>query len=230
MMGPMGEMHASTGKRPRAGAKRAGLALAEIGGAVLAGGRSTRFGTDKARAPVGGRPMVVRVLESLEGTRERCVVRVAGVGEPLPPLPPGVSEIHDLLPGGGPLSGLHAALSSARGPWLALAACDLPCLSPAFWQLLCDHVGDAPAVSVVHAGGRLEPLAALYRLDALGVVEARLRAGDLALQPLLAALHATPVPAELVLEACGSAVLRNVNRPGDVPDPAHPCGPGPGPA
>lgn len=132
----------------------------------------------------------------------------------------------DRRPGLGPLAGLEAALEAAHASWLALAACDLPCLTPAFWRLLCARAEGQRAVVVRDALGRLEPLAALYHRSALEEARARLDAGALGMHGLLRALGAREVPREALEAACGPAVLRNVNRPEDAPAPGQdPCRP-----
>ncbi|MEJ2667708.1 MAG: molybdenum cofactor guanylyltransferase [Deinococcales bacterium] len=190
--------------------------LEEVTGAVLCGGRSQRFGSDKALQVVGGRTLLARALDSLAPAGERLLVGRAYVGVD-------ARHVPDLRPGLGPLAGLEAALHAAGGAWVALAACDLPCLSTAYWRLLCAQAsGDRP-VCVRHPNGDFEPLAALYPRSALRAVAARLDAGELDLQALLAALDARSLSAAEVESVCGPAVLRNVNRPQDLPA-GDPCG------
>lgn len=76
-------------------------------GVVLAGGRSTRFGSDKALAEVGGRTLLARAFDALAGMCELVVVagRERGPGRCVPDWP---------RPGMGPLGGIAAALRLAR--------------------------------------------------------------------------------------------------------------------
>ncbi len=93
-------------------------------GAILAGGRSQRFGSDKAVALIGGRPMLDIVADRLRGQCEALVV--AGRHWP------GVMHVDDLpAPGLGPLGGLAGALAyaSEHGFGAVLtSSCDLPAL------------------------------------------------------------------------------------------------------
>ncbi len=194
------------------------LRLEDVTAAVLCGGRSKRFGADKALHVVGGRTLLDRVLESLAPARERLLV-----GKPYPL--EGVRFVPDLRQGRGPLGGLETALATSTGAWLALAACDLPCLSVGFWRLLCTRARDGRAVVVRGPQGRLEPLAALYPRTALREARARLDGGLLDMQGLLRALEPIEIPRAEVEAVCGPAVLRNVNRPGDLRGGADPCTP-----
>lgn len=191
--------------------------LASLTGAVLAGGRARRFGADKALARVADRTLLERVLASLASAHERMVVGREDA------LVPGVRPVADLRPGLGPLAGLHAALSAGRTEWLALAACDLPCLTPRYWERLCREGGGHQVVIVRDENGRLEPLAALYRRDILPIVEARLFAGQLRLHDLIAELDVAVLPLRELQQEAGARVLHNVNRPDDLTGSRDPC-------
>ena len=142
-------------------------------GAVLAGGRSKRFGSDKARFVLDGASLLARVLGSLEGASERFIVANRDYSNF------GVRVYADSLPAQGPLGGVHTALCRAQEDWVAVAACDLPYLTPDYWTTLARHCTGVQAV-VVQRADRLEPLAALYRRDLASAVERRLQRGDLA--------------------------------------------------
>lgn len=180
--------------------------------AVLAGGRSSRFGADKARALLAGRPLLAHAAASLPAPAELLLV----AARPYPDLAAlvGARQVRDA--GGAPLAGVAAALAEARWPWLAVVACDLPHLTPDFWRLLLARTAGARAVAVRHEDGRWEPLAALYHRDALAVAEARLARGERSLQGLLGAVGARAVPAAEALRAAGPRALSDVDRPEDL--------------
>jgi molybdenum cofactor guanylyltransferase len=94
-------------------------------GAILAGGRSRRMGSDKALLEVGGLPSILRVAAALSAVASDVVVtgRV-GTWFGLPGLPD-AGEAHR-----GPLAGIVTALSAARTGWVAVAGVDQPWLRP----------------------------------------------------------------------------------------------------
>lgn len=171
--------------------------------AVLAGGRSSRFGSDKARFVYRGQPLLAHVLASLAEAAERFIVARTDYPEF------GVPTVRDRYPLASPLSGVCTALQVARCEWVAVAACDLPYLTAAYWRALLARCGAAEAVMVVRAG-RLEPLAALYRRSALAEAERQL-AQQAALQQLAACLRTELVPWEAL--GLPEATLRNINTP-----------------
>jgi molybdopterin-guanine dinucleotide biosynthesis protein A len=101
-------------------------------GAILAGGRSRRFGSDKALALIDGRPMLDHVADRLRGQCEALVV--AGRDWP------GMSRVDDLPePGLGPLGGLVGALAYAQSAGfdaVLTSSCDLPTLPADLLALL----------------------------------------------------------------------------------------------
>jgi molybdenum cofactor guanylyltransferase len=93
-------------------------------GAVLCGGRSRRFGSDKALAPFGSSTVGGRVVAALRGAGIDPVIAVGGqAGNHL-----GLPTIADRRPGEGPLGGLATALLYARHGWVLVVPCDLPLL------------------------------------------------------------------------------------------------------
>lgn len=104
---------------------------------VLAGGASRRMRRDKARIPVGGAPLLLRVLET---GRRACLEGILVTDRPgryadlLAEQDPGgwpLRAVTDRRPGRGPLAGLEAGLAAAAESACFVAACDLPDLDPA---------------------------------------------------------------------------------------------------
>lgn len=121
----------------------------KILGAILAGGQSRRFGSDKALADLGGRPMIVRVADAIAPFVEAIVV----CGHPAPP--PGMQSVTDLPHADlGPLGGLAGALQSAQRhgyTGVISVGCDTPILDPGLLARLraaqhATFVTDAPII------------------------------------------------------------------------------------
>ena len=136
---------------------------APISGVVLAGGLSTRFGSDKAAAEIGGVSLLERAVRLLEEVLDdvRVSVRPDQVSDELR------SRYRCLLdrhPGEGPAAGLEAAHASApERAWLALA-CDQPGLSASdLERLLAERDAKAAATAYCDpATGAPQPLCAIY--------------------------------------------------------------------
>lgn len=185
-------------------------------GAVLAGGRSRRYGSPKWRAPVGGVAMGRRAVTALEPHAAEVVALIddPGAQEML-----GVPCFPDLRPGSGPLGGLHTALSLARDRSLdgvALLGCDLPLVGEkAVGALVAHWTAEARAV-VPRGPDGLQPVCALYAASALPVVERALDGGVRALHEVMEDLDPVRVPQERLATAEGrERVLLNVNTRDD---------------
>ena len=158
----------------------------KFSGAVLAGGRSSRFGQDKASYLYQGKPLAVWALESFTAASERFVVSSRPYNFNVPVYP-------DLYPGSS-LGGLHAALTYAKHDWVALAACDMPFLTPDYWQQLLAHTENVHAVVVSGPEGKREPLAALYHKSLLPLAETQLKNSQLKIQTFIQKADARILP------------------------------------
>ena len=187
-----------------------------MSGLLLAGGSSSRMGTDKASVELEGRPLAVRVLEVLREVADDVVV-ASGDGERLGWL--GAEQVADVVPDVGPLSGLVAGLEHARRPLVAVLAVDLPFASAAVLRLLAGLAGEHDAVVPVTDAG-LEPLHAIYAAAAAPRLRAALESGERSLRGALSTVSVRRVePHEWRPADPAGRFARNVNRPQDLPPP-----------
>lgn len=141
---------------------------------VLAGGRSARFGSDKAEALLRGRSMLDWVLAAVSGVCDEVII----VGGP-PRERPGVRYLAEEGDLRGPLGGMVAGMRVARFDACFATACDAPLLAPAVVRAVLTTlaVADADAALPV-VGGVPQPLAGAYRRDGcLAPFEATLATG-----------------------------------------------------
>jgi molybdopterin-guanine dinucleotide biosynthesis protein A len=135
--------------------------LIMIEGFILAGGASSRMGTDKAQLDLGGQTFIARIAAALASIAVRTSVvgaqGTAGASE-LPFVP-------DVYAKWGALGGLHAALAACRAEWAAVVACDLPFVTGELFVRLASLRENFDAVVPVQSDGRLQPLCALYRVE-----------------------------------------------------------------
>ncbi|MSQ36471.1 MAG: molybdenum cofactor guanylyltransferase [Dehalococcoidia bacterium] len=156
----------------------AGATVAAI---VLAGGRGSRLGVDKAAASVGGRALLERVLAVAAAVADELVV-VAAPGQALPAYASAlrVRVVRDAEAYAGPLPGIVAGLAAVGAPVALLLPCDHPFLRPALLRALLAGLDAAPAdaVSVVlpRYAGRTQPLPSALRTDVRSDVRAALAA------------------------------------------------------
>ena len=156
----------------------------KVAGAIIAGGPAKRLGgVAKPFLKVGGRAIAERQLDLFRGAALARVFVVAN--DPAPWAPLGIAVVPDRVGGMGPLGGVHAALTAADDcDAVVCLAGDLPFVAPALLAALRDRAPAADAVAPRSARG-IEPLCARYARALLPVIDARLRAGELAIHELL---------------------------------------------
>jgi molybdopterin-guanine dinucleotide biosynthesis protein A len=189
--------------------------------AILAGGRATRFGgCDKSALVVDGRSILDRQLDALAGLADD-VMLVGGSGrgqQSAPRSRPLLREITDIVPGSGPLGGVHAALSAARGDVVLVVACDMPYLTAALAGYLFS-LADTASIVVPRIDDRDHPLCAVYARACLEPAAQLLAERRLAMRELLAVVPTRVVSAEEIGRfGAPSRLLVNVNTPAEYAD------------
>lgn len=186
----------------------------EVSGAVLAGGRGTRLGQDKALVEVGGEPLLARVVGRLAQVCAEVLVvgRAAG-----PPLPAPAKFVLDLIPGQAALGGLYTAVSAAACPLVIVVACDMPFVDPTLLRFLLGFTGDGVDAVVPLVRGEPQPLHAVYSRACAGGAAAQIMTGDLKMAKLLDRLRVRYV-AEAELRAVDPELRSffNINTPADL--------------
>jgi molybdopterin-guanine dinucleotide biosynthesis protein A len=143
--------------------------IAGVTGIVLAGGRSSRFGSDKLEAELDGRSLLQRAVDAIAGVVTDVVVVCAPDDErSLPAADVPVRRVVDPESFGGPLVGLRAGLEVAAEPIVLVAGGDMPTMHPAVLGLLVRTLlaGEGTGAAVLATRGRIVPLPAALRTGA----------------------------------------------------------------
>ncbi len=180
---------------------------------ILAGGKSTRMGTDKAFVEFEGETLLAHAL--LKAKTVATQVRIVGPREKFELYGP---VIEDVFPERGPLGGIHAALETTPTDLNLVLAVDMPYVTTDFLKYLADQARATDAlVTLPRADGQWQPLCAVYRRAFLELVQPALEAGrnriDALFQPeVLRVIDET----ELTEGDFDAAMFHNLNRPEDV--------------
>jgi len=128
------------------------------------------MGEDKALKPFLGRPLIERVMDRLKPIADEMIVTT---NQPADYEFLGTRLVSDLKPDRGALGGLYTAVASARHPYVAVVACDMPFASKSFFEngikFMEDEEPDVVIARLNEEGGMksggYEPLHALYRKE-----------------------------------------------------------------
>lgn len=189
---------------------------------ILVGGRSSRFGSDKALAKLGGSTLAERALSTASRAfRRENVFFVARDAETFAAEAERMNAnvVYDLIRDRGPVGGLYTALTHASTDWILLFACDLTDVTAEYLSMLPERVSDrAAAVIPEQSDGRLQPLCALYNVaKTLPVVSGLINAEGKApaMLAVIGRLEAYVVkPSEF--SGLGQVAFSNVNHTEDL--------------
>jgi molybdenum cofactor guanylyltransferase len=193
--------------------RRMTASVADVTAFILAGGKSTRMGTDKAFVMLEGRTLLARMLEL---ARSVCAdVKIVGDSAKFAAFAP---VVEDVFPGCGPLGGIHAALRSSQTELNLMLAVDMPFVSAPFLEFLIGRARDSSAtVTVARMPEGWQPLSAIYRRAFVDSAEKALREGRYKIDALFEKAQTHVIEKE-ELQAAGFSgeLFRNLNTPEDL--------------
>ena len=156
-------------------------------GAILAGGHSSRFGSNKALFAPNGETLISKAAGLLRSVAREVLVSAsqtnAGDYDFL-----GLEIVVDQHPDSGPMGGLETLLQRCTTPWLLVLTCDMP---------------------FVDKDGSISPFPLLIERSALPQLQSRMRTGSLSMKGLLSDLDTYYIMSPY------NRLLSNINRPED---------------
>jgi molybdopterin-guanine dinucleotide biosynthesis protein A len=175
---------------------------------VLAGGKSTRMGSDKAFVMVDGKTLLERALQAARAVTQE--VLIVGASDKFSAYAP---VVEDVFWDRGPLGGIHAALMATATDLNLVLAVDLPFMKPSFLTYMCNRARERDAAVVVpRAAGGWQPLCAAYRKRFGSVAEKALAAGRNKIDSLFADAAIACIEEQEIMQAGFSLdIFRNIN-------------------
>jgi molybdopterin-guanine dinucleotide biosynthesis protein A len=153
--------------------------------AVLAGGRSSRMGTDKSLLSLDGRPIIEHILERLTPLNAPIIIiandSVKYSRYDLPTFP-------DVMPDGGSLGGLYSAIHYSQSDYTLCVACDMPFLNTELLAYLISLCGDYDLI-VPYVADLAQPFHAVYSKTCLSTIHSCLLQGQLQASGYYASLN-----------------------------------------
>ncbi|MGD0445272.1 MAG: molybdenum cofactor guanylyltransferase [Edaphobacter sp.] len=154
----------------------------EVGGYVLAGGKSSRMGRDKALLELAGKPLAFHAVTKLRRVCED--VHILSNRPELAAFAPLVEDLHE---GCGPMGGLEAALAHSRHEWNLFLPVDVPFLPSGFLDFWVRGViaDQSARVAMFTVGGVPQPLLCLLHKDVAPFVREAMQVGKYKVFPVL---------------------------------------------
>lgn len=188
-------------------------------GAILAGGHSSRFGSNKALFAPDGETLISKAAGLLRSVAREVLVSAsqtnAGDYDFL-----GLEIVVDQHPDSGPMGGLETLLQRCTTPWLLVLTCDMPFVDKdALVTMISSLAGESDnalyhkdrphALAWQRSDGSISPFPLLIERSALSKLQSRMRTGNLSMKGLLSDLDTYYIMSPY------NRLLSNINRPED---------------
>lgn len=145
----------------------------EIATYILAGGKSSRMGTDKGLIPLKGKPFVQWILEATAPLTTKTTLVTSNTAYDQF----SVDRIEDQYKESGPLGGIHSALSHTTTQWNLIVSCDAPLVTTALFNHLIQHHNPEHEVTFAALNGKAMPLIGIYHQHLNELAEKQLKTG-----------------------------------------------------
>jgi molybdopterin-guanine dinucleotide biosynthesis protein A len=179
----------------------------------MAGGKSSRMGTDKAFVPLLGMPMIEHVLKRVDGLgRETTII----TNRPGDYAYLGLPTFEDIYVDHGPLGGIHSAVKNAGFPHTLIVACDMPWLNRPLLEHMIE-IRNSADIIVPRWDKYPEPLHAIYSQVCSGPIEVNLRAKRLKIVSFFGSVNVDYLDRDVIkrYDPEGRSFV-NVNTPDDL--------------
>jgi len=186
--------------------------------AIMAGGQSSRIGTDKSFVLFEGRPMIENVLDTVSGLGDETLL-ITNKPDEYEHL--NLSMVSDVYPGLGPLGGIFTAVHAASHPHTLIVACDMPWLNRPLLEYMISLRQTADVV-VPRWEKFPEPLHAIYSKACLDPIEEKLKARMLKITVFFGQVNVRFVEREEIerFDEDGRS-FANINSPQDLKEASN---------
>jgi len=189
--------------------------ITNVTGLILLGGKSSRYGSNKALVRLDGVPLVERVVSVMKSIFHRVILLTNTPKEyshlQLP-------MVEDLIKGFGPMGGIYTGLMTMEDTAGFFVACDMPFLNSKLIRHMVEVKGDFDAV-VPRMDWMLEPLHALYSKKCLPAIQEAIGRDEHQILKCFARMRVRYVDKEeLRLYDQDLRSFFNINKPQDLPE------------
>lgn len=182
----------------------------KITGIILAGGKSSRMGTDKGLLPLYGESFMQHIIKALQPCVSSIIIITNNDEYKSLNLP----VYHDLVKNIGPVGGIYSGLKKTVTEKNIIVSCDIPFVSTAMFKFLIKNAKTGDCCIPSHRGN-LEPLCAVYKKSLLTHFEESIAKKIYKMHEVLAFIqpHIVNIENELFYN---SRLLANINTPADL--------------
>jgi molybdopterin-guanine dinucleotide biosynthesis protein A len=183
----------------------------EITGAVLAGGKSERMGSNKALLKLDNKTIIASVTDVLKACFPEIII-ISDQQEGYTSL--GCPIFYDILKNAGPLGGIHSALTNSKTETVFISSCDIPKINPNIIKYLLDsHTKEL--ILIVRYKNQIQPLFGVYSKKLLDKLNIYIKSGDRKVSEFIKILGTEVTVVDAPTQWEQSGFLDNINTPDD---------------
>lgn len=139
----------------------------DITGVILAGGKSSRMGTNKSFLKLGNKTIIERIVDLMKSIFSDIII-ITNTAEDYKHL--NLYLFEDIYKWKGPLAGIHSALVNSSTEKIFVLSCDVPLMSKEMIEYIIEYKSDKP-IKFCEAAGYHQPLVGVYSKEILNDVE-----------------------------------------------------------
>ncbi|MDA3892977.1 MAG: molybdenum cofactor guanylyltransferase [Salinivirgaceae bacterium] len=177
----------------------------QITGIVIAGGKSSRMGQNKALLKYHGKRLIDNAIQLLQKYTQNIIV---SSNEPIESIPYSIlpDEVKDI----GPMGGLHSGLRESKSEFNLIIPCDVPNIELGLFSNFIAACEGYDAVIPILPNGKYEPLVACYNKTIIPLIEKAIQNNDYKLVNLIDKAHVK------FIEVINIDQFKNINAPNDL--------------
>ncbi len=184
--------------------------MKHLGGIILAGGKSSRMGKDKAFIFFKNKMLIKYSIDLAQTFCGSILISAnSGVYSQF-----GYQVVKDEVMGCGPIGGIYSTLKQSESNWNLVVSCDMPLVSQELVDQLISNTRDYDCIIPLY-DRFIEPLVGLYHKSCLGKMESLVQQGIYKMNYLIDQLNCNKVDVTGLL-AKNPDLFLNVNTPGDI--------------
>ena len=185
----------------------------DITGIILAGGKSSRMGTDKGFLKLNNKPFIEYSIEALQPLVSELLIVSNNPDYDVFKL----KRVDDLIKNAGPLAGIYSGLKHSKTEYNLVLSCDIPLMKTEILEKLIEAQDGCQDVIQIISNGKSMPLIALYKKTCATIFYKLLQNDE---RRLHVALNQCKVK-NIILNSEYDLFTKNINTPEELKTIAH---------
>ncbi|MEA3317930.1 MAG: molybdenum cofactor guanylyltransferase [Bacteroidota bacterium] len=182
-----------------------------ITGIVLAGGKSSRMGKNKALIKFKGKTIIEDIVDKLVPVSKEIIISASDDSYNFLDL----QTVRDEIPECGPLGGMYSCMKFAKENAFLVVSCDLPFISNALLEYMISQINNYDAIIPIDSNGRYQPLCACYNKSCLADIQISMQRGEYKIMKAIENLNIKFIPINANSPFYSEKMFYNVNYPSD---------------